>query len=302
MEGATKRMSVLEELQEATAAAAAIAGPATVGLRFGWRPASGVVIAPDRVLTCAHAVRREDVTAVFADGRRESGRPAAVDAAGDLAVIAVATGDAPAIEWCDGEPALGTPVFALARLGDGGLRVTSGAVSALGRSFRGPRGRRIAGSIEHTAAVARGSAGGPLADAAGRLMGLSTVRLDGGLVLALAADIDLRGRAGALARGEAPVRRTLGVGVISSRAARRMRRAVGLPERDGLLVREVQPDGPAAAAGVEPGDLIVAAGGRPVASIDDLHAALDGAGAGELALGLVRGDAEREVAVTAEEG
>ena len=58
-------------------------------------------------------------------------------------------------------------MFALARLGDGGLRVTSGAVSALGRSFRGPRGRRIAGSIEHTAAVARGSAGGPLVDAAG---------------------------------------------------------------------------------------------------------------------------------------
>ncbi len=295
-------MNVLEELQEATASAAATAGPATVGLRFGWRPASGVVIGRDRVLTCAHAVRRDEVTAVFADGRREAGRPAAVDAAGDLAVVAVETGDAPAIEWGDAAPALGAPVFALARLGDGGLRVTSGAVSALGRSFRGPRGRRIAGSIEHTAPVARGSAGGPLADAGGRLVGLSTVRLDGGLVLALAADADLRARADALARGEAPVRRTLGVGVISSRAARRMRRAVGLSERDGLLVREVQAGGPAAAAGVEPGDLIVTAGGRPVASIDDLHAALDGAGDGGLALGLVRGDSDREVLVATEEG
>jgi serine protease Do len=133
-------------------------------------------------------------------------------------------------------------------------------------------------------------------------MGLSTVRLDGGLVLALAADADLRARADALARGEAPVRRTLGVGVVSSRAARRMRRAVGLPERDGLLVREVQDGGPAAAAGVEPGDLIVAAGGRPVASIDDLHAALDGAGEDGIALGLVRGDADREVTVTAGQG
>lgn len=295
-------MSVLEELQEATAAAAATAGPATVGLRFGWRPASGVVITRDRVLTCAYAVRRDDVTAVFADGRRAAGRPAAVDAAGDLAVIAVETGEAPAIEWSDAPVALGAPMFALARLGDGGLRVTSGAVSALGRSFRGPRGRRIAGSIEHTAAFARGSAGGPLVDAGGRLVGLSTVRLDGGLVLALAADADLRARADALARGEAPARRTLGVGVISSRAARRMRRAVGLPERDGLLVREVQAGGPAAAAGVEPGDLIVAAGGRPVASIDDLHAALDGAGEGGLALGLVRGESDREVLVTTGEG
>jgi serine protease Do len=295
-------MSALAELQEATVTAAATAGPATVGLRFGWRPASGLVIAQDRVLTCAHAVRREEVAAIFADGRREAGRPAAVDAAGDLAVVAVETGDVPAIEWREQPVDLGTPVFALARLGDGGLRVTAGAVSALGRSFRGPRGRRIAGSIEHTAPVARGSAGGPLVDAAGRLLGLSTVRLDGGLVLALAADAELRARADALGRGEAPARRTLGVGVISSRAARRMRRAVGLPERDGLLVREVQAGGPAAAAGVEPGDLIVTAAGRPVASIDDLHAALDGAGDGKIALGLVRGESDREVLVTAGEG
>jgi len=291
-------MSVLEELQQATTDVAASAGPAVVGLRFGWRPASGVVIATDRVLTCAHSVRGDEVAVTFADGRRAQGRPAALDAAGDLAVIAVPTGDAPAVAWADAEPHLGTPVFALARLGDGGLRVTSGAVSALGRSFRGPRGRRIAGSLEHTAAVARGSAGGPLVAADGALHGLNAVRLDGGLVLALAADADLRERALALARGEAPARRSLGIGVVSSRAARRMRRAVGLGERDGLLVREVQAGGAAAGAGVAPGDLIVTAGGRPVGSVDDLYAALDGLAEGApLALGLVRGEAEREIDV-----
>ena len=291
-------MSVLEDLQQATADAVEHAGPAVVGLRFGWRPASGVVIAPDRVLTCAHAVRGEAVTAIFGDGRRVEGRPAAIDAAGDLAVVEVETGDAPAISWERPEPELGTVVFALARLGDGGLRVTQGAVSALGRSFRGPRGRRIGGSVEHTAAVARGSAGGPLVDAHGGLLGVNTIRLDGGLVLALAGGADLRLRAEALGRGEAPTRRSLGVGVVSSRAGRRMRRAVGLGERDGLLVREVRADGPAAGAGVEPGDLIVTAAGRPVTSVDDLYAALDGAadGAG-VRLGLVRGESEREVDV-----
>ena len=291
-------MSILEELQQATAEAVEGAGPAVVGLRFGWRPASGVVIAPDRVLTCAHAVRGDAVTATFGDGRRAQGRPAAIDAAGDLAVVEVETGDAPAISWERPEPQLGTAVFALARLGDGGLRVTTGAVSALGRSFRGPRGRRIGGSLEHTAAVARGSAGGPLVDARGALLGLNTIRLDGGLVLALTADADLRRRAEALGRGEAPAHRSLGVGVVSSRAARRMRRAVGLGERDGLLVREVRADGPAAGAGVEPGDLIVTVAGRPVTSIDDLYAALDAVadGAG-LRLGLVRGESEREVDV-----
>ncbi len=83
-------MSVLEELQQATTDVAASAGPAVVGLRFGWRPASGVVIATDRVLTCAHSVRGDEVAVTFADGRRAQGRPAALDAAGDLAVIAVA--------------------------------------------------------------------------------------------------------------------------------------------------------------------------------------------------------------------
>jgi serine protease Do len=291
-------MSVLEELQQATADVVASAGPAVVGLRFGWRPASGVVIATDRVLTCAHSVRGDEVAVTFADGRRAQGRPVALDAPGDLAVVAVETAGADAIAWHDGEPQLGTPVFALARLGDGGLRATAGAVSALGRSFRGPRGRRIAGSVEHTAAVARGSAGGPLVAADGSLVGLNAVRLDGGLVLALAADPDLHERALALARGEAPARRSLGVGVVSSRAARRMRRAVGLGERDGLLVREVQAGGAAAGAGVAPGDLIVTAAGTPVGSVDDLYAALDGLAAGApLALGLVRGEAEREVEV-----
>ncbi|HEY3766955.1 MAG TPA: S1C family serine protease [Gaiellales bacterium] len=292
-------MSVLEELEEATAAAVASAGPATAGLRFGWRSAAGVVIAQDRVLTCAHSIRGDDVTVTFADGRRVPGALAGVDGAGDLAVVEADTADAPAIAWEPAEPRLGSAVFALARLGDGSLRVTSGAVSALGRSFRGPRGRRIAGSVEHTAAVARGSAGGPLVDAAGRLIGLSSVRLDGGLVLALAADADLRERADALGRGEAPSRRNLGVAVVSNRAARRMRRAVGLGERDGLLVREVQAAGPAAAAGVEPGDLIATAAGRPVGSVDDLYAALDDLADGAaLTLGLVRGETDRTVAVT----
>jgi serine protease Do len=291
-------MSVLLELQAAAASVAERAGGSTVGIRAGWRTASGVVVAPGQVLTCAHGLRTEEVAVTLPDGRSVPGRLAGVDAAGDLAAVAADTGETAAIEWSRESPALGTPVFALARLGDGSLRVTSGAVSALGRSFRGPRGRRIAGSIEHTAAVARGSAGGPLVDAGGRLLGLSSVRLDGGLVLALAADADLEARAESLGRGEAPARHSLGVAVVSSRAARRMRRAVGLGDRDGLLVREVAAEGPAAAAGVEPGDLIVAAGGREIASVDDLYAALDAhAGNAPLALELVRGEADRTVKV-----
>ena len=75
-----------------------------------------------------------------------------------------------------------------------------------------------------------------------------------------------------------------------------MRRAVGLPERDGLLVRDVEEDGAAAKAGIAPGDLIVAAGGKPLASADDLADVLTSA-AGTLELTLVRGVDERVVTV-----
>jgi serine protease Do len=215
----------------------------------------------------------------------------------DVAVIGVDTGDAPAIRWDPGEtPAAGAPVFALANPGGRGLRTTFGLVSSTGRGFRGPRGRRVTGSIEHTAPLPRGSSGGPLVDLAGNLLGLNAVRRDGGFILALPADAALRRRVEELARGEAVERPRLGVALAPPRVARRLRTAVGLPERDGLLVRDVVRDSPAAAAGLQRGDLLVRAGDRPLASMDDLFDALDGAG-DTLAVALVRGTDERELEV-----
>ena len=76
-----------------------------------------------------------------------------------------------------------------------------------------------------------------------------------------------------------------------------MRRAVGLPERDGLLVRAVEDGGPADRAGVERGDLIVAAAGEPVDGIDALHRSIDRAANGGVALTVVRGVDERDLDV-----
>jgi serine protease Do len=170
-------------------------------------------------------------------------------------------------------------------------------VSALGSGFRGPRGRRVTGSIEHTAPLPRGSSGGPLVDAGGRLIGLNAVRRDGGFILALPADAALRDRARQLARGEATARPRLGVALAPARVARRMRAAVGLPERDGLLVRAVVEGSAAERAGVERGDLLVSAGGTALKGVDDLFDALDGA-PDSLALGVVRGTEERELTVS----
>jgi serine protease Do len=190
-------------------------------------------------------------------------------------------------------------VVALANPGGRGLRATVGFVSSPARSFRGPRGRRIGGAIEHSAPLPRGSSGGPLLDTAGALLGINSVRVDGGLILAIPADETLRQRVDALGRGESTSRPRLGVAIAPPRVARRLRRAVGLPERDGVLVRAVEDDSPAAQAGIERGDLVVAAADQPVDRIDVLYDALDAAaGDGRLELTIVRGSDERKVTVS----
>ncbi len=294
-------MSLISELESSVQEAAERIGPAVVGIGRGWGVGSGVVYAPGRVLTNAHNLRHEETTVTFADGRRESGRVAASDSDLDLAVIEVDTGDVGPVQWApDGtEVPVGRAVLALANPGGRGLRVTPGFVSSAARSFRGPRGRRIPGAIEHTAPLPRGSSGGPLIDSDGRLLGINSVRVDGGLILAVPADAGVKERVEALGRGERPKALRLGIAIAPPRVARRLRRAVGLPERDGILVRAVEEGSAAERAGVERGDLIVAAGGKELERIDAVYEALDAARAtGTLDLTIVRGADERTVTVT----
>jgi serine protease Do len=295
-------MNAVTTLQDAIAGAAERVGPSVVGLGRGWGHGSGVVIAEGHVLTSAHNLRRDEVTVSFADGRREKAAVAGVDADLDLAVLAVDTGDAPTVTWdpSDEELGIGTGVVALANPGGRGLRATLGFVSSGGRSFRGPRGRRIRGAIEHTAPLPRGSSGGPLVDTDGGLVGINSLRLDGGLILAVPAGASVKERILALARGEAATPHRLGVAIAPARMARRLRSAVGLPERDGLLVRGVEDGSPGDEAGIESGDLIVAAAGTPTENVEALYTALDGvpAAGGDLELTLVRGTDERTVTVS----
>jgi serine protease Do len=292
-------MEVLNAVQEAIAGAAERVGPSVVGLGRGWGSGSGVVIGEGHVLTNAHNVRRDQVTVVFADGRRETGEWTAADPDLDLAVISVDTGGVAPVAWEPGDtPGTGTPVLALANPGGRGLRTTLGFVTSEGRSFRGPRGRRVSGAIEHTAVLPRGSSGGPLVDVEGRLLGLNALRLDGGLIVAVPATAAVKERVQGLARGEASQTPRLGVAIAPARAARPLRRAVGLPEHPGLLVRAVEDGSPAAGAGIETGDLLAAANGSELATVDALYEALDAvSGGGSLELTVVRGTEERGVEV-----
>ena len=291
-------MGAPEEIEQSAVGVAERVGPAVVRIGRGPGRGAGVVVDDGVVVTNAHNLRGEEVTVGFADGRHEVGRVAGVDVDGDLAVVAVATSGVDPLEWADGAVHQGSPVFAVTSSGAGGPRVSLGMVASVGQAFRGPRGRRITGSLEHTAPLPRGSSGGPVVDSAGRLVGINTNRLGEGFYQALPADAALKGRVDALARGESPRRRRLGVALAPPQAARHLRQAVGLPERDGLLVRQVEDDSPAGRAGVRSGDLIVAAAGRDVTSLDELFEALDAVEEdGSLALRVVRGVDELEVSV-----
>jgi serine protease Do len=290
-------MGALDGIQEEIQRVADRVSNSVVGIGQRWGAGSGVILGKDQVLTNAHNVRGDEVTVTFHDGRTASGQVRGEDVDGDLAVIAVDTGDAPAIEWAiDGTPRIGTPVFGLANPGGRGLRVTLGFITGVERSFRGPRGRRITGSIEHDAPLLPGSSGGPIVNAEGQLLGLNTNRLGEGFYLAIPADQTLRTRADGLARGESKGSVRLGIGVAPPHIARRMRRAVGLPDAEGLLIRHVEDNSPASRAGLAKGDLIVLAAGRPVSGIDDLFEALAAAD-GTIQLVILRGSEERAVDV-----
>jgi serine protease Do len=282
---------MLSELQDAIVAAADTTGAAVVTVGRG----AGMVIATNRILTNAHNLTGPTAPVRFADGRSVDAELTAADIDGDLAVLTADTGDVAPVSWAEQAPTLWAAVLALGPPRRGPARVTVGFVSTTERTFRGPRGRRLTG-MEHTAPVGRGSSGGPVVDVQGRVVGIDTHRRGEGFYLALPVSPQLRERIQVLAGGETPARRHLGVTIAPTEVARRLRRAVGLTERDGVLVREVEDESPAAHAGLQEGDLIVGAGGSPVVRPDDLLEAVD-RGDDPLPVAVVRGEQELELDV-----
>jgi serine protease Do len=291
--------TVLDEVAATVKAVRERVGPSVVGVN---RDGSGVVVGDGLVATNAHNLRGGEPVVTFPDGRQAQGAVAGVDVDGDLAVVRVDTGGAPAVQWADADAETGLAVFGVANPGGRGLRVTFGTVSSVGRPFRGPRGRRVPASVEHTAPLPPGSSGGPVVDAAGRVVGLNTHRLGEGFYLALPVNEELRTSLDGLAEGRSRTRLRLGVALAPPRAARKLREAVGLPDVAGLLVRAVEEDGPAARAGIRRGDVLTSARAgageaRVLGTPDDLHEALDAA-TDALELTVVRGVEEITVRVT----
>ncbi len=289
-------MSALDELSTTARSVLAQLGDSIVTIGRDGR-GSGVVIAPGKVVTNAHNLRDQTTQVTFADGRAEQGSVTGSDTDGDLVVLEVDTGAVSPATWADQLPEAGDVVFALSR-GGHRVRISFGMVSSVDVAFQGPRGRQVHGGVEHTAPLVRGASGGPVADAQGHVVALNTHRTGRGFYVARPIDAPLRATIEDLAAGKSVVRPRLGIALAPPEVAAKLRASVGLPPRDGLLVRGVEPDGPADKAGIAEGDLLVAAGDTPLVSIEALHDALSNAET--LTLTVVRGTDERTVTVTFE--
>ena len=175
---------ILTEIGETVGSVAESAGRSVVGLGGHWGMGSGVVLEDGLVLTNAHNVSPERATVTFFDGRVEQATVMGIDVDADLALLEVGTGAAGPVAWQpeDVAPVIGAPVVGLANPGGRGLRATLGLVAAADRSFRGPRGRRVAGGFEHTALAPPGASGGPVVDLDGMLIGINTRRLRSGVL------------------------------------------------------------------------------------------------------------------------
>ncbi len=290
-------MSVTEELATLVRSAAQAAGPSVVAVGRHGR-GTGFVVAPDRVVTNAHNLRDQTTEITFADGRRAQGAVVGSDVDGDLVVLDVDTGDVAPLAWSDRAEVSHGDVVVAVTAGHHHRRATWGQVTATETGFRGPRGHPIVGAIEHAIPCGPGSSGAPVLDPGGHVVGINTHRLEHGFYLARAADQALRGAVAAMADGRRFERLRLGVALAPADVARRLRRSVGLDDRDGLLVRGVVEGSPAAVAGIREGDLLVRAGDRELTAPDDLFAVLGSLQPGaELAVSLVRGSEAIDVTV-----
>jgi S1-C subfamily serine protease len=255
---------------------------------------SGFVFADDGlILTNSHVVADAMALSVaLPDGRRSDADLVGHDPDTDLAVLKISA-----------------PELSVARLGDSsrlragqlvvavgnpyGLQhtVTAGVVSALGRSLRSTTGHLIDNVIQTDAALNPGNSGGPLVTTDGEVVGVNTAMILGGQGLSFAVPINsARVVIPALLR-EGRVRRSyLGIGVQDVPLLRRVVRYFHLPAETGVLVVSVEPDGPAARAGVRDGDILVACGGEAVSGADDLHRLLTVERIGrQLPIGIIRG-------------
>ena len=243
------------------------------------------------VVTTNGTVRRDqDIAVTLPDGKRIGATLQGRDPSTDLAVLRIAGGALPIADFGDAQALKpGHLVFALARLDETGPRAAFGAVSVVGGPWRPWGGGEIDRLLQSDVNLYPGFGGGPLVDAAGRVLGINSGRLSRPYTTTLPVEtvdrvIDQLASHGYVRRGY------LGAAMQPVRLQQQLRSRLGIDREGGLLVSTIQSDGPSAASGLLLGDVIIGIGGKPVAEPEDVLKVLNGDTAGRtLALELVRG-------------
>jgi S1-C subfamily serine protease len=267
---------------------------------------SGVIIAPDGyVLTNDHVVERaQEIEVSLTDGSTWPAQLIGADPATDLAVVRVGGSGLPSAPLGDSDALrVGQLVIAIGNPLGFQNTVSSGVISALGRSLRGQAGRLIENVIQTDVPLNPGNSGGPLVDSRGRVVGINTamIAMAQGLSFAVPINTAKWVVSELLTRGK--VRRAyLGLAGQTRPVGRRVQRYFELPVATAVEVVSVEPSGPAFRAGLLERDLIVLVNGESVASVDDIHRLLVGKEAGSLVtLTVLRGGKRRDIAVVSGE-
>jgi S1-C subfamily serine protease len=268
---------------------------------------SGVVVAPDGlVLTNSHVVggaARVNVTTV--DGRSLTARAVGDDPDTDLALVrvdapvtlpAAALGDSKLLKRGQLVIAIGNPLGFEST-------VTTGVVSALGRSLRARSGRLIDDVIQTDAALNPGNSGGPLVSSRGEVVGINTAVIMGaqGICFAVAANT-ANFVLGELVRHGRVRRAYIGIAAQQFAVSRRRQHAAGLAQDSAVMIASVEPGSPAERAGLASGDIILALDGTAVTGADDLIRLLAGDKIGRtVEVEMLRNGDQRRVSVVPDE-
>ena len=282
---------LLDAYSEAVVSAVDLVGPAVVRIdgagpsgaprrgrsrrQAGGGSGSGFIFTPDGlVITNCHVVSGSPSLAVtLRDGRRVRGDLVGEDEDTDLAVVRVDGSSLPHAMLGDSTALrVGQVAIAIGNPYGFDCSVTTGVVSALGRALRARSGRLMPDIIQTDVALNPGNSGGPLVTSRGEVIGVNTAMISQaqGVCFAIASRT-VSSVVSRLVR-DGRIRRSA-IGIAGERAtiASHLARHHGLNVSSGILVAGVEPQSPAATAGIERGDVIVAFGDVPVSGVDDLQ-------------------------------
>jgi S1-C subfamily serine protease len=268
-------MTTLSDLSADLAELVAHAAPAVLGVEHRRGQGSGVALSPDGyLLTNAHVARGRGPLQV-----RRSGAPPSpaevvgVDAATDLAVLRVAGRDLPTLPLSERRLRVGELVLAIGNPLGFDRSVTVGVVSALYRRIPGERGDVLDGLVQTDVSINPGSSGGPLLDAAGAVVGITTAMLPWARGIGFAVPAHTASWVASVLIRDGEVRRPF-LGIAARGEELGAEAALAAGHGRAVRVLRVAAGSPAAEAGLAPDDLLLAAGGSPVEAMDDLVRAL----------------------------